>query len=319
MTTKLDQLAAMTTIVADTGDIEAVRRLKPVDCTTNPTLILKAVENPAFTHIVEEAVAWGRGQGGDRDAVAAAVCDRLAIAFGAELAALVPGRVSTEVDADLSFDTGATIARARALINAYQARGVGKERILVKIASTWEGLQAARVLQGEGIDCNMTLLFSIAQAAAAADAGAFLISPFVGRILDWHVKAGGGPFSAETDPGVISVRDIHAFYKTSGVATVVMGASFRNTGEIEALAGCDRLTISPALLDELAKSEGPLPRRLDPGRPDKPPAGAGLGISESAFRLALNEDAMATEKLAEGIRLFVKDLRALRAMVAGRL
>jgi transaldolase len=318
MPSKLDQLAAMTTIVADTGDIEAVRRLKPVDCTTNPTLILKAVENPAFAPIVEEALGWGRAQPGDTSAIASAVCDRLAIAFGAELAALVPGRVSTEVDADLSFDTIATIAKARAVIAAYAARGLGRERILIKIAATWEGLQAARVLQGEGIDCNMTLLFSLAQAAGAADAKAFLISPFVGRILDWHVKAGGGPYTAETDPGVTSVRAIHAFYKSHGVATVVMGASFRNIGEIEALAGCDRLTISPALLDELAAAEGDLPRQLDPARPAPPPA-CSLNLTEAAFRFALNEDAMASEKLAEGIRLFVKDLRALRAMVAARL
>ncbi|MGL4729371.1 MAG: transaldolase [Bosea sp. (in: a-proteobacteria)] len=318
MPSKLDQLAAMTTIVADTGDIEAVRRLKPVDCTTNPTLILKAVENPAFAPIVEDALGWGRMQSGDKAAVASAVCDRLAIAFGAELAALVPGRVSTEVDADLSFDTAATIAKARAVIAAYAARGLGRERILIKIASTWEGLQAARVLQAEGIDCNMTLLFSLAQAAGAADAKAFLISPFVGRILDWHVKAGGGPYTAETDPGVVSVRAIHAFYKSHGIATVVMGASFRNIGEIKALAGCDRLTISPALLDELAAAQGDLPRQLDPARPAPPPAFS-LKLAEADFRLALNEDAMATEKLSEGIRLFVKDLRALRAMVAARL
>ncbi len=319
MPSKLDQLSAMTVIVADTGDIEAVRRLKPVDCTTNPTLILKAVENPAFEGLVSDAIAWGRAQSGDKTAIAAAICDRLAIAFGAELAALVPGRVSTEVDADLSFDAPATIAKARAIIDAYAARGLGRERILIKIAATWEGLQAARVLQAEGIDCNITLLFSLAQAAGAADAGAFLISPFVGRILDWHVKAGGGPYTGETDPGVLSVRAIHAFYKSQGVSTVVMGASFRNIGEIEALAGCDRLTISPALLDELAKTEGDLPRRLDPARPAALPPGVTRGISESAFRFALNEDAMASEKLAEGIRLFVKDLRALRAMVAARL
>jgi len=246
-----------------------------------------------------------------------AVCDRLAVNFGAELAGIVPGRVSTEVDADLSFDTEASIAKARALIAAYAERGVGRERILIKIASTWEGIRAAEVLQKEGIDCNMTLLFALAQAAACADAGAFLISPFVGRILDWHVKAGGGPFTAETDPGVVSVRQIYAYYKKHGIPTVVMGASFRNTGEIEALAGCDRLTIGPGLLDELAADEGALPRRLDPSRTEGAPAR--LALDEKAFRFALNEDAMATEKLSEGIRQFVKDLRELRVLVAKRL
>lgn len=314
MTTKLDQLRKMTTVVADTGDIEAVRRLKPVDCTTNPTLILKAVENPAYAAIVDEAIAWGKDKGA---AGIHAVCDRLAVAFGAELAAIVPGRVSTEVDADLSFDTGATIAKAREIIAAYAARGIGKDRILIKIAATWEGIEAARVLQKDGIDCNLTLLFALPQAVACGEAGAFLISPFVGRILDWHVKAGTGPYTAETDPGVVSVRTIHAYYKTYGIKTVVMGASFRNTGEIEALAGCDRLTIGPGLLDELAAATGDLPRRLDPATPAAAPAR--LQLDEKAFRFLMNEDAMATEKLAEGIRGFVKDLNALRKLVAARL
>ena len=313
---KLDQLREMTTVVADTGDIEAVRRLKPVDCTTNPTLILKAVETPAYAHIVDEAIGWGRKQGGGAGAVEA-VCDRLAVTFGAELTKIVPGRVSTEVDADLSFDTAATIEKARAIIAAYQERGVGRERILIKIASTWEGIQAARVLQAEGVDCNLTLLFALPQAVACADANAFLISPFVGRILDWHVKAGGGPYTAETDPGVVSVRAIYAYYKTHGIKTVVMGASFRNTGEIESLAGCDRLTIGPGLLDELAGATGDLPRKLSPENPGKAPER--LVLDEKAFRFALNEDAMATEKLAEGIRGFVKDLRGLRKLVAQKL
>lgn len=304
----------MTTVVADTGDIEAVRRLKPVDCTTNPTLILKAVENPAYARIVDEAISWGKGQG---QGAANAVCDRLAVAFGAELAGIVPGRVSTEVDADLSFDTAASIDKGRAIIAAYEARGIGRDRILIKLASTWEGIEAAKVLQREGIDCNLTLLFSLVQAVACGAAGAFLISPFVGRILDWHVKAGGGPYTAETDPGVVSVRTIHAYYKTHGISTVVMGASFRNTGEIEALAGCDRLTIGPGLLDELAAATGDLPRRLDPAKPG--PAPARMTLDEKAFRFLLNEDAMATEKLAEGIRGFVKDLNALRKLVAARL
>ncbi len=317
MPSKLDHLRAMTVVVADTGDLEAVRRLKPQDCTTNPTLLLKAAELPAYASIMEEAIGWGRRQGGSREAVAAAVCDRLAVAFGAELAGIVPGRVSTEVDADLSFDTAATVAKGREIIEAYEARGVGRERILIKIASTWEGIRAAEVLQRDGIDCNLTLLFSLAQAAACADAGVFLISPFVGRILDWHVKAGGGPYTGETDPGVVSVRGIYSYYKAHGIDTVVMGASFRNAGEIEALAGCDRLTISPALLDELAAAEGSLPRRLSPDAVAD--ALARLTLDEKSFRFALNEDAMATEKLSEGIRQFVKDLRALRALVAKRL
>ena len=212
MSSKLDQLRKMTTVVADTGDIEAVRRLKPVDCTTNPTLLFKAVETPAYAHLVEEAIAWGHKQGGEK--AVQAVCDRLAVSFGTELTKIVPGRVSTEVDADLSFDGKATIEKARAIIAAYKERGVERDRILIKIASTWEGLQAAKVLQGEGIDCNLTLLFALPQAVAAADAKAFLVSPFVGRILDWHVKAGGGPDTAETDPGVVSVRAIYAYYKT---------------------------------------------------------------------------------------------------------
>lgn len=317
MPSKLDQLRAMTVVVADTGDLDAVRRLKPQDCTTNPTLLLKAVENPAYSHLIDEALNWGRGQSGAADHVTAAICDRLAVAFGAELAGIVPGRVSTEVDADLSFDTEATLAKARALIRAYEERGIGRERILIKIASTWEGIRAAEVLQREGIDCNLTLLFCQAQAQACAEAGVFLISPFVGRILDWHVKAGGGPYTGETDPGVVSVRKIYAAYKAQGVKTVVMGASFRNIGEIEALAGCDRLTISPALLDELAKAEGELPRKLTNENVARAPAAPVL--DEKAFRFALNEDAMATEKLSEGIRAFVKDLRSLRALVAKRL
>jgi len=294
-----------------------VRRLKPQDCTTNPSLLLKAVENPAYAHLIEEAVAWGRSHGGDPDAVAAAICDRLAISFGVALTKIVPGRVSIEADADFSFDTRATADKARAIIAACEARGVTRDRILVKIASTFEGIRAAEMLQREDIDCNLTLLFSLVQAAACANAGVFLISPFVGRILDWHVKAGGGPYTAETDPGVASVRSIFAYYKAHGLRTAVMGASFRNTGEIEALAGCDRLTISPALLDALAADHGELPRRLDPRSPGDAPAR--FILDERTFRFRLNQDAMATEKLAEGLRLFVKDLYALRALVRTKL
>ncbi len=327
MTSKLDQLATMTMIVADTGDIETVRRLKPVDCTTNPTLILKAVEMPAYADLVNEAVHWGKAQAGTPAARVEAVCDRLAVTFGAELSRIVPGRVSTEVDADLSFDTEASIAKGRALVAAYAARGVDRSRILIKVASTWEGIRAAEALQKDGIDCNLTLLFSLAQAVACGDAGVFLISPFVGRILDWHMKAGGGPYTPQTDPGVVSVREIYAHYKSHGIKTVVMGASFRNIGEIEALAGCDRLTISPALLDELARSKGPLlraldPRALDPRALDPGAAGTAaprIAMDEKTFRFMMNEDAMATEKLSEGIRGFVKDLRSLKVLVAARL
>jgi transaldolase len=317
MASKLDQLRDMTIVVADTGDIEAVRRLKPQDCTTNPSLLLKAVENPAYAHLVEEAVGWGRGHGGDPDAIARAVCDRLAISFGTELAKIVPGRVSIEVDADLSFDTRATVDKARAIIAACEARGVTRDRILVKIASTFEGIRAAEALQREGIDCNLTLLFSLVQAAACANADVFLISPFVGRILDWHVKAGGGPYTAETDPGVQSVRQVYAYYKTHGIRTAIMGASFRNTGEIEALAGCDRLTIAPALMEQLTADNGALPRRLDPKHPGDAPAR--IILDEKTFRFWLNENAMATEKLADGIRLFAKDMYALRALARAKL
>jgi transaldolase len=313
MASKLDQLRAMSTVVADTGDMEAIKAFRPTDSTTNPSLILKAAQLPAYAKLVEEAVAWGRKS----KASAGAVTDRLAVNFGAELTRIVPGRVSTEVDADLSFDTQATIAKAKALIADYAARGIGKERILIKIAATWEGAQAARQLQKEGIDCNLTLIFSLAQAIACADARAFLISPFVGRILDWHVKAGGGPYSAETDPGVVSVHSIYAYYKAYGIQTVVMGASFRNTGEIEALAGCDRLTISPQLLEQLAKDQGELKQKLSPALARMAPAK--MALDEKAFRWTMNEDPMAMEKLAEGIRTFAHDLASLRQLVSQRI
>jgi len=313
MPSKLEQLRAMSTVVADTGDMESIRNFKPTDSTTNPTLILKAAQLPGYHHLIDEAVAWGRKGG----APVGAVADRLAVNFGAELTRIVPGRVSTEVDADLSFDTAATIAKARALIADYASRGVDRSRILIKIAATWEGAQAAAALQKEGIDCNLTLIFSLTQAVACADAKAFLVSPFVGRILDWHVKSGGGPYTAETDPGVVSVRSIYAYFKTYGVSTVVMGASFRNIGEIEALAGCDRLTISPQLLDQLSKDQGELARKLSPDHVRGAPAK--IALDEKTFRWMMNEDAMATEKLAEGIRTFAKDLCRLRELVSQRL
>jgi transaldolase len=317
MASKLDQLKSMTVVVADTGDIEAIRQFKPTDCTTNPSLILKAAQMPAYAHLVDEAVAWAKTQSGSTAAVAAAACDRVAVNFGEALTKIVPGRVSTEVDADISFDTAASIAKARALIADYERRGVGRERILIKLASTWEGIKAAETLEREKINCNLTLLFSFAQARACAEAGVFLISPFVGRILDWHVKATGTQFTAETDPGVLSVRRIFQHYKAQGFATVVMGASFRNTGEIEALAGCDRLTIAPALLEQLAKDNGTLPRVLDAAKVATAPKGPPL--TEPAFRFAHNDDAMATEKLADGIRLFAADLGKLREMMTARI
>lgn len=318
MTTKLDALKALSTVVADTGDVDAVRLYQPIDATTNPTLILKAVGLPAYKDVVAEAVAWGRQQSGTASEVIAAVADRLAVSVGAELTTLVPGRVSTEVDADLSFDTAATVTKARQVIAAYAARGIDKSRILIKIAATWEGIQAAKILQAEGIDCNLTLIFALHQAVACADAGVFLISPFVGRIYDWYVKAEGRTFTPEEDPGVISVRRVYDYYKAHGIKTVVMGASFRSAGQVEALAGCDRLTVSPTILDALAKDGGVLERRLSPDRPITPRLEA-IHYDQKTFRWAHNQDPMATEKLAEGIRLFAKDLAALRDLVGGWL
>lgn len=316
MTSKLDQLRHMSTVVADTGDIDAVTRLKPVDCTTNPSIVLKALGTPMFADVVKEAVAWGKQQGGNPDAVSAAVADRLAISVGAALVRLVPGRVSTEVDANLSFDTEASIKKAHAIIAAYKERGVERDRVLIKLASTWEGIHAAEVLQRQGIDCNLTLLFSKVQAVACADAKVFLISPFVGRILDWYKKSTGKDYAPEEDPGVISVRDIYNYYKVNDIKTIVMGASFRSAAEIEALAGCDRLTIAPALLDELSNDQGRLERRLSPDAVKPAPR---LNVDEKTFRWMMNEDPMASEKLAEGIRSFAKDLGALRAMVRKEL
>ncbi len=315
--TKLEQLRDMTVVVADTGDIDAIRRLKPVDCTTNPTLVLKAAALPATEKIFSDAIGWGRGLSGSRDGAVRAVADRLAVALGTELAGIVPGKVSTEVDADLSFDTAATVKKANEIIGAYAKAGVPKDKILIKIAGTWEGIRASEILQRDGIDTNMTLIFDIAQAIACADAKSFLISPFVGRIMDWYAKAEGKTFGPEEDPGVKSVRAIYRYYKAHGLKTVVMAASFRNVGEVEALAGCDRLTISPQLLDELAADTGTLQRKLVPDAAgDVPPV---VNLDERAFRWALNENPMATEKLAEGIRQFAKDLAALRKLVGEKL
>jgi transaldolase len=306
----------MTVVVADTSEIDAIRKYKPVDCTTNPSLILKAVQSDseAIHELVDEAVVWGRSHNKPTSVVA----DRVVVNVGAELTRVVPGRVSTEVNADLSFDSEGTLRKAHEIIADYESRGIDRGRILIKIASTWEGIRAAEVLQGEGIDCNMTLLFSLAQAAAAADASVFLVSPFVGRIFDWYTKSTGEKYTPETDPGVRSVRQIYSYYKGNDIPTIVMGASFRNQGEIEALAGCDRLTISPSLLEGLAKDQGTLERKLSPetARRNAP---SRMSLDEKSFRYMLNEDAMATDKLAEGIRLFAQDLTKLRELVSKRI
>lgn len=314
MTSKLDQLKSMTAVTADTGDIAAIRLYRPSDCTTNPSLILKAAQMEAYGPLVEEAILWGL----NRNATASRIAMRLAVNFGAELAKIVPGRVSTEVDADLSFDVEGTVAQAKSIIEDYVEHGVHRDRVLVKIAATWEGIEAAALLQKDGIDCNLTLIFSLAQAAACADAGVFLISPFIGRITDWYAKAEGKTYTPETDPGIASVREIYAYYKAHDIKTVIMGASFRSQAQVEALAGCDALTIAPALLDALAKDDGALARRLDPASAAKE-AAARMYLDEKSFRFMLNENAMATEKLAEGIRIFSRDMQGLRELVSKRL
>jgi len=306
MSNKLEQLKSMTTVVADTGDIEAIAQWRPEDATTNPSLLLKAAASQAYRPMLEQAVAEARRSGGSGAEQLALATDMLAVLAGKEILKLIPGLVSTEVDARLSFDTGATIKRARRLVELYDRMEVDTDRVLIKVASTWEGIRAAEQLEKEGIRCNLTLLFSFAQAVACAEAGAFLISPFVGRIHDWYLAhTGRSSIPAEEDPGVLSVARIYNYYKARGFATVVMGASFRNTGEIEQLAGCDKLTISPALLHELQNDTGPLPRRLSPDTAETTDTLAGL--DEPGFRWQLNEDAMATEKLAEGIRRFAAD------------
>ncbi|MFC5698465.1 transaldolase [Pseudomonas sp. GCM10022186] len=307
MTSKLDQLKQYTTVVADTGDLDAIARLKPVDATTNPSLLLKAAAMPRYAELLDSAVA---GAGNDLGLA----CDRFGVAVGQEILKVIPGRISTEVDARLSFDTDATLRRAERLIGLYEEAGIGRDRVLIKIASTWEGIRAAEQLERAGIQTNLTLLFNFAQAAACADAGVFLISPFVGRIYDWYKKAEGRDYQGSEDPGVQSVARIYRYYKANGYRTVVMGASFRNLGQIEALAGCDRLTISPELLQKLADDQGALERNLAPGSE----AEARVVLDEVAFRWQLNEDAMGTEKLAEGIRLFARDQEKLEALLASR-
>lgn len=313
MTTVLDQLREMTTVVADTGEVAAVKTWKPVDCTTNPSLVLNAIKDPASDALITREIEASRKAGKSP----AEVVDTLTVAVGAELTTLVPGRVSTEVDARLSFDTEASVARARAIIADYKVRGIEKDRILIKLASTWEGIRAAEILQKDGVDCNLTLLFSMAQAVACADAGAFLISPFVGRITDWYKKAEGvDSYAPSDDPGVKSVRAIYDYYKSNGIDTVVMGASFRTTDQIKALAGCDNLTISPKLLEALAQEEAELPRVLSPDSASGAPK---ITMDEATFRWELNADAMATEKLAEGIRNFDADHKKLEALVSERM
>lgn len=317
MSNKLDQLKGMTTVVADTGDIEAIRRFGPIDATTNPSLLLKAAALPQYRKLLDNAKVSSDRLGGPGSEQLANCCDRFAVDVGSEILGIIPGRISTEVDARLSFNTRSSIERAKKLIGMYEEAGFGRERILIKLASTWEGIRAARQLEQEGINCNLTLLFSFGQAAACADAGVFLISPFVGRILDWY-KANTDLVikSGEDDPGVQSVTKIYNYYKRHGYQTVVMGASFRNTGEIEALAGCDRLTISPALLEELEADTAPLPRRLcaetASTKEEK------VSPVEAEFRYDLNGDAMATEKLAEGVRNFIADQVKLEQLIGSR-
>jgi transaldolase len=316
--TQLDQLKEFTVVVADTGDFESMKAYQPRDATTNPSLILQAAAKPEYRHLVEQAVNELKGGSLTGAELTEAVLDRILILFGLEILKIVPGRVSTEVDARLSFDTEGTIAKARQLIDAYAKEGIAKERVLIKIASTWEGIKAAEVLEKEGIRCNLTLLFSFAQAVACAEAGVQLISPFVGRILDWYKASTGKDFQGDEDPGVISVKQIYTYYKKFGYKTEVMGASFRNKGEILALAGCDLLTISPGLLGELAASTEPIEERLSAGESAKAELEK-VTFDEKSFRFAFNEDPMAVEKTAQGIRAFAADIVKLEKLVAGLL
>ncbi|MEO8418155.1 MAG: transaldolase [Methylophilaceae bacterium] len=316
MASLLEQLKVMTTIVADTGDVEAIKSVKPVDATTNPSLLLKASTLPQYAPLIDEAIAYAKAQGGSKEQQIEHAADKLAVLIGLEIQKHIPGRISTEVDARLSFDIDAMVAKGRKIIQLYKDAGVDKSRVLIKLASTWEGIKAGEILEKEGINCNLTLLFGFGQARACAEAGVFLISPFVGRILDWYKAKTGETYTSETDPGVISVRNIYAYYKEHGYKTVVMGASFRNIGEITALTGCDRLTIAPNLLQELEATQGDLPRVLNDSGPTKQRPAL---LTEKEFRFQLNEDAMATEKLAEGIRGFVVDQIKLEKALAEKL
>ena len=321
MANLLEQLAAMTVVVADTGDIDAIRQFTPRDATTNPSLILAAAQIPTYQNLIDSALQESRevcGAGAPAEEVVREALDEICVIFGREILKIVPGRVSTEVDARLSYDTEATITKARKLIGLYRQAGISRERVLIKIASTWEGIKAAEVLEKEGIHCNLTLLFSFAQAVAAAEAGVTLISPFVGRILDWYKKhTGRDSYPGHEDPGVVSVSQIFNYFKTYGYKTEVMGASFRNIEEIIELAGCDLLTISPALLDQLRNTQGELSRRLNAF--DPAPTEPQIHLDQPAFAARMAEDAMATEKLEEGIRGFSKAIETLEAQLAHRL
>ncbi|MDD9197361.1 transaldolase [Aliivibrio sp. S3MY1] len=316
MTTKLEQLRKLTTVVADTGDIEAIAKYTPEDATTNPSLILKAAQIAEYAPLIDASIAYAKEQSNDKAQQVQDTCDMLAVSIGKEILKVVPGRISTEVDACLSYDTEGSIAKARQLIKMYNDAGITNDRILIKLASTWEGIRAAEVLEKEGINCNLTLLFSFAQARACAEAGVFLISPFVGRIMDWYKAKEGRDFEASEDPGVISVAGIYNYYKEHGYNTVVMGASFRNIGEILELAGCDRLTISPDLLQQLEEATGEVVEKLidTNGNKERPAA-----MTHAEFLWDHNQDAMAVEKLAEGIRNFAVDQGKLEDMIAAKL
>jgi transaldolase len=314
MTNQLSQLKKMTTVVADTGDIEAIAKFQPQDATTNPSLLLKAASLESYQHLLTNAVSWAKEQSSSAEQQVVDAADKLSVLIGLEILKTVPGRISTEVDSRLSFDTEASIAKAHKLMAMYKEAGISNDRILIKLASTWEGIKAAEQLEKSNINCNLTLLFSFAQAQACAEAGVYLISPFVGRILDWFKKdSGKSEYAADEDPGVVSVTSIYNFYKSKGYKTVVMGASFRNIDEIRQLAGCDRLTISPGLLDELEKSNENLEQKLFSQQPE---LASDEKLSESSYRWAMNEDAMATEKLAEGIRNFTIDQIKLEKQLA---
>ena len=317
MTTQLDSLRSMTVVVADTGDIDAIKKYQPQDATTNPSLILSASALPQYTPLIDEAIAYAKAQSADKAQQLIDAEDKLAVNIGLEILKIVPGRISTEVDARLSYDTQATVEKARKLIALYNAAGISNDRILIKIASTWQGIRAAEILEKEGINCNLTLLFSEAQARACAEAGVYLISPFVGRILDWDkTNTDKKEYAPAEDPGVISVTKIYNYYKEYGYKTVVMGASFRNVGEIIELAGCDRLTIAPALLKELQENSTALVRKLDyKGEVKAKPQ----PLTEAEFYWQHNSDAMAVEKLAEGIRKFAVDQEKLEAMLSAKL
>ncbi|WP_061007440.1 transaldolase [Vibrio sp. CUB2] len=316
MSNKLEQLRKLTTVVADTGEIDAIKKYQPEDATTNPSLILKATQIEEYAPLIDASIEYAKAQSNDKAQQVQDTCDMLAVNIGKEILKTIPGRISTEVDARLSYDTEGSVAKARQLVKMYNDAGITNDRILIKLASTWEGIRAAEILEKEGINCNLTLLFSFAQARACAEAGVFLISPFVGRIMDWYKAKEGRDFEASEDPGVISVTDIYNYYKDYGYNTVVMGASFRNIGEILELAGCDRLTIAPALLAELEAAEGEVVEKLvdSKGSKERP-----APMSHAEFLWEHNLDAMAVEKVAEGIRNFAVDQGKLEDMIAAKL